>query len=133
MSASNDLFVYGTLRLGADNDFAKLLARQAYWVGRGRARGQLFMVQNYPGFVRSEPEGDWVLGDVYSLHSPQLTYVELDRYEGCGFNDPLPHEYCRSPVPVLLDSGQWVEASAYLYALDISDKRRITSGDYLSR
>jgi gamma-glutamylcyclotransferase (GGCT)/AIG2-like uncharacterized protein YtfP len=34
-------------------------------------------------------------------------------------------------VTVLLDSGQTVEAWAYIYTLETQGKIRITSGDYL--
>lgn len=131
-STSKHLFVYGTLRHGTDNDASKLLQSAADRIGRGQARGQLYMVADYPGFVPSETEGDWVRGDVYRLRSPELTYPELDRYEGCGPDDPPPHEYRRCLVPVRLDSGEWIKASAYLYTRGTEGKARITSGDYLS-
>jgi gamma-glutamylcyclotransferase (GGCT)/AIG2-like uncharacterized protein YtfP len=131
-STSKHLFVYGTLRHGTTNEVSQLLHSSADRVARGRARGQLYLVGDYPGFVPSETESDWVYGDVYRLNSPELTYSELDRYEGCSPDDPQPHEYSRSLMPVLLDSGAWIEASVYLYTRDTEGKSRIISGDYLS-
>jgi gamma-glutamylcyclotransferase (GGCT)/AIG2-like uncharacterized protein YtfP len=130
-SANRYLFVYGTLRPGANNRTSDLLSRSTDWVGSGRARGQLFLVADYPGFVPSESGDDWVHGDVYLLHNPEMTYPELDRYEGCGINDKPPHEYQRSIIPVVLDSGRWIEASTYVYAWETGDKPRIESGDFL--
>jgi gamma-glutamylcyclotransferase (GGCT)/AIG2-like uncharacterized protein YtfP len=113
------------------NEFAKLLHRSAKWVGRGRAKGRLYLVAQYPGFVPCENESEWVIGDVYRVHSPHSMYPELDRYEGCGANGPNPHEYRRETVAVQLDSGEWVEACAYVYVRDVRRKRVIASGDYL--
>jgi len=127
----HNLFVYGTLRRGSSNDFAKLLRRSAEWIGHGRARGRLYLISAYHGFVPSEIEGDWVYGDVYRLQTPELMFLELDRYEGCSATCAQPHEYRRSPSKVLLETGMWIEASIYLYAADISGKQRILSGDFL--
>lgn len=132
-TASEYLFVYGTLRCGAENHAAKLLRQSADHVGRGRARGQLYMVADYPGLVPSDIQTDWVVGDVYHLHSPELTYPQLDKYEGCALDDPPPHEYRRSLIPVLLDCGAWIQSAAYVYVQDIAGKRRIDCGDYWAR
>ena len=126
-----NLFAYGTLRRASNNDFATLLRRSAEWIGHGRARGQLYLISDYPGFVPSEIEGDWVYGDVYRLQTPELTFPELDRYEGCSATCAQPHEYRRSLGKVLLDTGMWIEASIYLYVADISRKQRILSGNFL--
>jgi gamma-glutamylcyclotransferase (GGCT)/AIG2-like uncharacterized protein YtfP len=131
--APDYLFVYGTLRQGAQNQASKLPSTSADYRASGRARGQLYLVAHYPGFVPSEVEGDWVRGDVYHLRSPELTYPELDKFEGCSHFDPLPHEYRRSVVSVLLDTGAWIEACAYVYARGTGGMQRIRSGDYFAR
>ena len=130
-SASDYLFVYGTLRLGVENDVSRVLHRSSDLVSRARARGRLYMIEDYPGFVCSDAAGDWVWGDVFRLHAPELLYPELDRYEGCRPEDPKPHEYRRSVVPVLTVSGAWMQASVYIYVLDTSVKLRIRPSDYL--
>jgi gamma-glutamylcyclotransferase (GGCT)/AIG2-like uncharacterized protein YtfP len=130
--ANKYLFVYGTLREGSANEMSKLLRRSAHRIGTGRARGQLFSVADYPGFVPSDSESDWVYGDVYELEHPEGIYPKLDNYEGCGVNDSPPYEYHRLTVPVLLDSGRWIGASAYVYANDTAGKPRIDSGEFRS-
>jgi gamma-glutamylcyclotransferase (GGCT)/AIG2-like uncharacterized protein YtfP len=125
------LFAYGTLRHDIENKFATLLRRSAEWLGPGRVRGQLYLIADYPGLVRSEAEGDWVSGDVYCLQSPELIRV-LDEYEGCDATQPAPREYSRLVTPVLLESGIWIVAFAYFYVLDVTRKRRIGSGDFLA-
>ena len=133
---SNYLFVYGTLRRGLDNLTARLLHNSSDHLGPARARGHLYQLAGYPGFVASHEEDAWVQGELLHLRHPELTYAQLDKYEGCSPNDPLPHEYRRAILPVLLDCGAatqaWFEASVYLYTLDPTGKPRIHSGDYLS-
>lgn len=58
-------------------------------------------------------------------------YYLHKKYEGCGPNDPPPHEFRRTMVPVLLDSGDSIFASAYVYSWDIVGKQKIASGNLL--
>lgn len=97
-----------------------------------RIRGKLYRVAHYPGFVPTEAEGEWVHGDLFLLHTPELMFSELDRYEGCAPGDPLPHEYRRCLIPVLLNFGTWLHAFVYIYAAYIVGKPIISSGDYLA-
>lgn len=126
------LFVYGTLRQGFENPAAQLLHGSSDYIGRARAQGHLYNIARYPGFVPSNEEDAWVYGDVYLVHAPELTYLELDKYEGCAPADASPHEYRRAIIPVRLDTGDWIEASIYIYAHDTIGKPRIASGDYLA-
>jgi gamma-glutamylcyclotransferase (GGCT)/AIG2-like uncharacterized protein YtfP len=132
MSASQNLFVCGTLRHAIENEMARLLRASADWLGPAKTPGRLYKVSHYPGFVPSDAEEEWVSGDVYQLHSPESTYLELDQYEGCGPSDPEPHEYRRAEIPVLLDSGKWITADAYQYAGETTGLARIVSGDFHS-
>lgn len=132
MNPNQNLFVYGTLRGGDVNESAALLHRSAHLMGRGKARGRLYLVADYPGLVPLAAGDHWVYGEVYRLNSPESVYNELDRYEGCAPDDPPPHEYRRTTIPVLLESGNWIEAIAYTYALPIDGKKEIPSGDFLA-
>nr|MDQ2898790.1 gamma-glutamylcyclotransferase [Acidobacteriota bacterium] len=85
------------------------------------------------GLVLSDNPEDWVRGDVYRLDAPNAIYAKLDEYEGCGPKDPLPHEFRRTVVPVLLDSGDSITASVYIYSKDIVGKQRIESGNFLAQ
>ena len=126
------LFVYGTLRAAAGTEWSKYLAACSDFVGAGRTHGALFHLGEYPGMTAFTGDEDaWVRGDVYILNDPLSSLAALDLYEGCGPGHSLPHEFERHVVTVLLDSGQTVEAWAYIYTLDTQGKIRITSGDYL--
>jgi gamma-glutamylcyclotransferase (GGCT)/AIG2-like uncharacterized protein YtfP len=125
------LFVYGSLRAAAGTEWSRFLTAKSRFVGAGRARGALFRLDGYSGMTVCTDDDAWVTGEVCLLNDPSSVLPFLDAYEGCGPSNPLPHEFERQVVTVLLDSGQTVEAWAYLYALENLGKARITSGDYL--
>jgi gamma-glutamylcyclotransferase (GGCT)/AIG2-like uncharacterized protein YtfP len=115
VSQPDNLFVYGTLRRNAPNRYAALLARSGHLLGEGTVSGRLHRIADYSGLVLTDRSGDRIRGDVYRLDDPEAIYRELDTYEGCAPNDPLPHEFRRTTVAVLLDSGEPIHASAYVY------------------
>ncbi len=125
------LFVYGTLRGGAGTEWSRFLAVSSRLVGSGRSRGALFHLDGYPGMTVRGGDDTWVSGEVYLLHDPASALPMLDEYEGCGPSDPLPHEFERQIVTVLLDAGGAVQAWAYIYSLETEGKPRIPSGDFL--
>ena len=125
------LFVYGTLRGAAGTEWSKFLTGGSRFVGSGRTHGALFHLDGYPGMKAGAGEDGWVSGDVYLLNDPISALPALDVYEGCGSGDPLPHEFERHVVTVLLDTGPAVKAWAYIYSLETQGKARIASGDYL--
>jgi gamma-glutamylcyclotransferase (GGCT)/AIG2-like uncharacterized protein YtfP len=127
------LFVYGSLRRAACTQWSKFLADDSRFVGSGHTHGALFQLDGYPGMTVSPSEEAWVTGEVYLLHEPSSLLRSLDAYEGCGPDDALPHAFERQVVTVVLDSGQSVEAWAYIYKLATDGKSRLTSGDYLRR
>jgi gamma-glutamylcyclotransferase (GGCT)/AIG2-like uncharacterized protein YtfP len=135
------LFVYGTLRSGADTKWSRFLVSVSRFAGSGRTRGLLFQLGGYPGMVVDSQPGEpvvsahgdaWVVGEVYSLHEPSSAWPVLDAYEGCGPADPRPCAFERQAVDVLLDNGQTIRAWAYVYCLPTAGKVRIVSGDFIA-
>jgi len=125
------LFVYGTLRGAAGTEWSGFLTAKSVFLGSGRTHGVLFHLDGYPGMKIRADRDAWVRGEVYLLNDPSSALTLLDAYEGCGPGDPLPHEFERQVVTVLLDSGRAIEAWAYVYSLETQGKARIHSGDYL--
>jgi len=116
------LFVYGTLRRGSRNKFARLLHAQARFAGNARMRGRLYRLESYPGAVSSNIAGEWVHGELYSMEDPRWTLAALDNYEGPSFE--------RVKLEVERDSGDRVDAWVYLYR-GTPPGPRIPSGDWL--
>jgi gamma-glutamylcyclotransferase (GGCT)/AIG2-like uncharacterized protein YtfP len=126
------LFVYGTLRSGFANHFARQLAAQSEFLGPARVEGRLYRLGHYPGAIPSGGSGDCVAGELYRLHDPAATLAVLDRYEGCGPDDPPPSEFIRLQVPAILASGEAISAWFYAYNCPVTEDRRIPSGDFLA-
>jgi len=118
------LFVYGTLRKGFDNEHAAMLARSASFAGRGKLRGVLYLITDYPGLNLTAEGDDWVIGDIYHLNDSGNTLRTLDEYEGVD-------QFQRVVAPVVMDSGEWVQAHVYICTGDTSGKQRIASGDFI--
>ena len=125
------LFVYGTLRNAFESEAHKKYLRGADFVSPAKIRGQLYMVDYYPGLVLSETE-HWALGEVYLLENEAQLH-DLDVYEGCAKKSPQPHEYERRMVDAVLASGESINAWVYVYKQDTSTFKLIDSGDFLAR
>lgn len=122
------LFVYGTLRRGSRHPAALRLARQSRWLGEGVATGTLCSAGAYPVLVH-DGKGR-VQGDILHLRCPAITLDWLDRYEGCGADDPQPHEYRR--VTQLVHKGAALSRAAiYVYTCKADGMEPILSGDWL--
>jgi gamma-glutamylcyclotransferase (GGCT)/AIG2-like uncharacterized protein YtfP len=105
------LFVYGTLRSEFDNRYARQLRKDATFLRRGTVPGSIYKVEHYPAF-RPQPDGE-VQGELYRLHTPEVTLAVLDDYEG--------EEFERVVV-----EGAWL----YQYKGHPPEEARIASGDF---
>ena len=117
------LFVYGTLRHGCDNEFARLLEAGGEYLGPARISGRLYGFDWHPGAVEPEGPEDIVRGDVFHLSRPDAILARLDEYEGPEFE--------RAGTVARLDSGRSLEAWVYLYR-GPKKGARILSGDWLA-
>lgn len=123
------LFVYGTLRRGSPHPNARRLAREAVWLGPAQARGQLWRVTHYPGFVAGGRSR--VSGDLYRLHSA-ASLGWLDRYEMCAPDDPLPHPYAKARL-LVRGRGRPRHVQTYAWVAPVACLRPVRGGDWLAR
>jgi gamma-glutamylcyclotransferase (GGCT)/AIG2-like uncharacterized protein YtfP len=119
------LFVYGTLRRGSKNKFARMVADRAHFVGAARVPGRLYDFGQYPGAVRSDQSSDqpdqWLLGEVWRFEDAQLL-PSLDDYEGSEFE--------RALASAEMEDGRAIECWIYWY-VGPATGRLIASGDWL--
>lgn len=123
------LFAYGTLRPGFDGEMARWLSSVARHVGAASARGMLYRIDYYPGFV---PVGSGrVTGDLFLLPDAGAVLAVIDEHEECSSRFPQPHEYRRERMAVM---GPWgsVDAWTYVYARDPAGLAVIQGGDFLA-
>jgi gamma-glutamylcyclotransferase (GGCT)/AIG2-like uncharacterized protein YtfP len=117
--SADHLFVYGTLRRGSNNKFARLLSERGTFVTDARVPGRLYDFGAYPGAVASDQLGHWVHGEIHRLEDPSLL-ASLDEYEGSEFE--------RARVPTTISPNCWI----YWY-VGASKGRLVESGDWLQR
>ena len=129
---SDRLFVYGTLMRGFDHPMARLLSRNADFLGPAQCRGRLYLVKHYPGLLLSDDAADIVFGELYRLHQPADLLRELDVYEACGEGFAEPTQYVRQMLQVAPVDGAETEAWTYVYNWPIADLPRIVSGRFLN-
>lgn len=123
------LFVYGTLRRGFENPFARTLAEQAEFIGPATAGGRIYAVApRYPGLVPSEDPNDRAAGEVFRMHDPAALLRLLDDYEGCGPLSPQPYEFERELTVAVLDYSRQIEVWAYLYRWPVDADTLLISG-----
>ena len=127
------LFVYGTLMRGYDHPMAKLLSRDADFLGEAQCRGRLYMIKHYPGLVLSEQATEVVHGELYRLHHPEELIATFDDYEGCGPTFEQPTAYLREALTVTLADGAGCETWTYVYNWPVDETKRIASGRFLAR
>ncbi len=107
-----------------------MLANEATFAGYARTRGRLYLLDGYPGLVPAGDPQAWVHGEVYVLEDSPGVLARLDDYEGCGRNDPRPHDYERVRQEVILEAGASDLAWVYVYRGAVAGRTEIPSGDY---
>jgi gamma-glutamylcyclotransferase (GGCT)/AIG2-like uncharacterized protein YtfP len=131
--SSDLLFVYGTLMRDFDHPMARMLSRNADFLGTAHCRGRLYRVKHYPGMTLSDDAADIVHGEVYRLHQPEALIREFDMYEACGEGFPEPTQYIRQMLPVALEQGETVEVWTYIYNWPVAELKRIDSGRFMEK
>ena len=109
------LFVYGTLRRGCDNEYARLLAERGQFIGTANVSGRLYDFGPYPG---ARAESGSVAGEIFQIDESLL--ATLDEYEGPEFE--------RAITRTSRDVDCWI----YWY-VGPTEGRLIASGDWLKR
>lgn len=87
-------------------------------------RGRLYRLDRYPGMKLSREADEWVVGEVYRLRDPAGILAILDEYEGSEFD--------RVQGRAILKNARSVRCLVYVYNRAVSEKRRISSGDFLN-
>lgn len=129
--SSNRIFIYGSLRKEFSSPVRSVLKDYAEFFDEAVFQGRLYMIDWYPGAVKSENPDDTVIGEVYKIINREFVLEILDHYEGCSAGIPQPHEFVRKKESVRLKNGKEITAWIYLYDLSTVGKKRIPSGDYV--
>lgn len=111
------LFVYGTLRRGCDNQFARLLSERGQFIHAALVAGRLYDLGRYPGARHADQRNQWILGEIFYLAEPAAILAALDDYEGAEFEratvsttdalDCWIYWYVGPEMGRLIASGDW--------------------------
>ncbi len=132
---NNKLFVYGTLMNDVESNIARFLRDNSQFLGIGYAKGTLYDLGFYPGFVPNEKLDSRVTGHVFELKNAAQTLPVLDKYEAVGEQFSNYEEYVRQEVAIELHrpaaSAEKVLCWVYVYNQNPSMRKVIPSGNYL--
>jgi len=121
LSSQPYLFVYGTLKSGFRNRYARRLRREARLAGRATMPGRLYRVRSYPGMRPPRDSGDLVSGELYRLRQPSKTLAILDVWED---------HYRRELHRATLETGQSFPAWVYIYRQCRPEDCYVASGEW---
>ena len=125
----NYLFVYGTL-LDTGNEFAAYLNNNCSFYTKGKFKGRLYDIGEYPGAVADHDSPGYVYGSIVSIRNPTTVLNQLDDYEGFGDDQQQPDLFIRELMAIETDEGL-TDCWIYLYNLPVEGLVLIESGDYL--
>lgn len=125
----NYLFVYGTL-LDKGNEFAAYLNNNCSFYAKGKFKGRLYDIGEYPGAVADGNSPDYVYGSIVLIHNTTTVLKQLDDYEGFGDDQVQPNLFIRELMAVETDERS-IDCWIYLYNLPVEGLVLIESGDYL--
>jgi len=124
----NKLFTYGTLCSNFNNPNAVALQKKSTLLGKAQIKGKIYLINHsYPGLIQTEGNSTWVHGEIWLLHEPIATLLQLDEYEGCSPNSMEPFEYSRAIRHVSF-GDDLIEAWVYLYRLSVDHLQEIALG-----
>ncbi len=132
-SASNQLFVYSTLRKGFHQAAYEYLTQFFSFVCNAKMKGVLSDLGNLPVATHGA-ENSFIIGELYSLNKKEdSSYVfgQLDDYEGLITEPGERSLYRRELTTIFKDDGSVAQAWVYWYNGDVSGKPIIASGDAL--
>ena len=106
--------MYGTLRKGQRNPYAKVLAENAKYLGMGRIRAKLYQLVGYPGAKPSRSGKDVVEGEIFSFRKGSGILKLLDKYEGHVPGDARS-EFMRKRALVRREGRKTIRAWVYFF------------------
>lgn len=113
------LFVYGTLKRGSANPWARRLWSRAVFLGAATVPGRLYDLGAFPALVETSDDGSTVHGELAQLATARLL-EELDDYEGAQYERVLKR--------ARLADGTEREAWVYVWRGPLGRARPVAGG-----
>ena len=126
----NDLlFIYGTL-LKEDNEYAGYLKNNSTFYSKGRLKGKLYDIGEYPGAILSDDDDTCLYGNIVKMIEPDRVLPVINDYEGFGVDQSYPNEFIRVLGNIETGIGI-VTCWIYLYNLPITGLAVVKDGRYI--
>ena len=130
MEINNYLFVYGTL-LDKENKHSNHLSKNCTFYSKGKFKGKLYDIGEYPGAVYQPNEELFVCGDLFIMNDPDETFKILDEYEDFGENEVQPNLFVKELIEAET-TITIIKCQAFLFNLSTDGLNQIISGHYKS-
>ena len=130
MREASYIFVYGSLMKGKENEMASFLLQHSEFIGNAYFRGKLYVVDWFPGAVKSSKSSNRVFGHVFKLYHEEFLFSVLDDYEGIGSTYRQPFLFKKERVPVFLENDIILNSWIYLYNRSVEYLKVIPSGKF---
>lgn len=121
LPASPYLFVYGSLRMGFQNEAYKYISEYFEFVCHAKSKGILYDAGTYP-VAKPCNTDNYIIGELYKIKKPELfdwAITQLDDYEGLNPESDEPQFYERTICNVITDK-EIIPAHVYWYSGDVS-------------
>ena len=115
---SNNIFVYGTLRKGGNNNS---LLRNEKFIGSGKTKNLYSLYTAGIPYLNPNEEVCQIVGEVYEVNED--TFMAIDMLEG------HPRWYYRYPAEIVLENG--TDTIAWVYFNNHKTNHRLDDGDYI--
>jgi gamma-glutamylcyclotransferase (GGCT)/AIG2-like uncharacterized protein YtfP len=109
---------------------AKFLNAHSEFVGKGYFHGKLFLVDTFPGAIKSVKSTDRVFGTLLKIPDFKNTIKILDTYEGYDENQLKLSLFIRELVTIYLSNDQKIQAWVYLYNRPVVNLKLISDFDF---
>ncbi len=132
MRPTQYLYVYGSLRVGFQNEAYQYLSQYFTYVATGHTKGIMVDLGTHPA-ATATTDNTYIIGDLYELKPTapfDWAFAQLDDYEGVNTEDDEQPMYTRSTTIVHI-GDQEVTAQVYWYCGSIAGKPVIQSGNIL--
>jgi gamma-glutamylcyclotransferase (GGCT)/AIG2-like uncharacterized protein YtfP len=123
------LFVYGTL-LDADNEFAIFLRKHCQFVKKGKFKGILYDIGEYPGAIADPHADSYTHGNIYLMDKASLVLEKLDDYEGYGPEQEQPNLFIRKLIEIETNARS-IDCWIYLYNRPVDGLKVIEEGNWI--
>jgi gamma-glutamylcyclotransferase (GGCT)/AIG2-like uncharacterized protein YtfP len=120
---SEYLFVYGTLQPGRAPAEIAPAVEKFRRLGRGRVRGVLLDLGEYPGAILDPAAASEVEGTVFELPAAADILRDLDTYEEFNPEAPAGSLFLRVSCPVTLEGDEILHCWMYVYNRDPAGAR----------